>query len=81
MVTMKAALTSLTQGQMGRVDSINAGKDATKRLFEMGLNTNACVQIVKNDSGPLVISINGNKVALGRGLAEKVILRKGEPDA
>ena len=71
---MTKNLTSLGKGEGGRVNSIEAGRYATKRLYEMGLNTGALIKIIKNDSGPIIVSLNGNKVALGRGLAQKVIL-------
>lgn len=67
-------LTSLNVGHMGRVDRIDAGRTATKRLYEMGFNTGATVKIVKNDAGPVIVSLNGNRVALGRGLAGKIVL-------
>ncbi len=73
---MKTTLTELGPGERGQVKSIDAGRNATKRLYEMGFNTNAFVRIIKNDTGPVIVSINGNKVALGRGLAEKVVLAR-----
>lgn len=70
------SLTDFVTGDKGRVDSINAGRRASKRLYEMGFNTGASVKVVKNDSGPIIVSLNGNKVALGRGLAGKILLEK-----
>ena len=71
---MTRKLTTLGKGDGGRVMAIDAGKTATKRLYELGFNTGALVKIVKNDSGPVIVSLNGNKVALGRGLAGKILL-------
>lgn len=73
---MSENLTNLQPGERGRVSAIDAGKQATKRLYEIGFNTSAHVTVIKNDAGPVIVSINGNKVALGRGLANKVILSK-----
>ncbi len=67
-------LTMLRQGDKGKVNAIAAGRGATKRLYELGFNTSAFVKIIKNDVGPVIVSLNGNKVALGRGLASKIIL-------
>jgi ferrous iron transport protein A len=67
-------LDTLSKGDGGKVSGIDAGKYASKRLYEMGFNTGAPVKIVKNDSGPIIVSLNGNKVALGRGLARKIKL-------
>ncbi|NLF45094.1 MAG: hypothetical protein GX581_03365 [Syntrophomonadaceae bacterium] len=71
---MTRNLTKLGKGDGGRVKAIDAGKTATKRLYELGFNTGALVKIIKNDSGPVIVSLNGNKVALGRGLAGKILL-------
>lgn len=71
---MTKQLTTFCKGDGGRVKGIDAGKCATKRLYEMGFNTGAPIKIIKNDSGPVIVSLNGNKVALGRGLACKIIL-------
>ncbi len=71
---MGSNLTMLSKGQKGRVATVDAGKSATKRLYEMGFNTGASFTVIKNDSGPIIVSLNGNKVALGRGLAAKVLL-------
>lgn len=71
---MSRTLTAFNKGDSGQVSSIDAGKCATKRLYEMGFNTGASVKIIKNDAGPVIVSLQGNKVALGRGLAGKIIL-------
>lgn len=73
---MTTTLATLRKGEKGKIDSIVAGKDAAKRLYEIGLNTRASIHIIKNDIGPIIVSINGNKVAVGRGLAEKVMILK-----
>lgn len=72
-VTNKGLL-AFSQGDVGKVKLIDAGKGATRRLYELGFNTGAPIKIVKNDFGPVIVSLAGNKVALGRGLAEKIIL-------
>lgn len=71
---MNKCLLTLNQGDAGKVKLIDAGKGATRRLYEMGFNTGAPVKIVKNDSGPVIVCLAGNKVAIGRGLAEKITL-------
>lgn len=71
---MNKGLLNLKKGEAGKVSLINAGKIATRRLYEMGFNTGAPVRIIKNDAGPVIVSLAGHKVALGRGLAEKIEL-------
>lgn len=69
-------LSGLSPGEKGRVEQIAAGACAAKRLYEMGFNTGAAVQVLKNDRGPIIVSLSGNKIALGRGLAAKMIVQK-----
>ena len=71
---MFIALANLHPGQEAVVKEIAAGTYATKRLYEMGFNTGANIKVVKNDRGPIIVSLSGNKIALGRGLAEKVMV-------
>ena len=68
------SLIQLNPGDKGHVKRICAGGCATKRLYEMGLNTGARFQVVKNDAGPIILHLSGNKIALGRGLAQKIIV-------
>ena len=76
---MQRLLTTLGKGEEGRVKTIRAGRHATKRLYEMGFNSGALVKVVKNDAGPVIVSLKGNKVALGRGLASKIELTGSKP--
>ncbi len=71
---MNTGLLVLKQGDSGVIRLIDAGKSAVRRLFEMGFTIGAPVKIVKNDAGPVIVSLAGNKIALGRGLAAKIIL-------
>lgn len=68
------SLATLNAGSSGKVERIIAGSSATKRLYEMGFNTGAQVKMIKNDRGPIIVSLGGNKIALGRGLAEKMLI-------
>lgn len=67
-------LLTFHQGDAGRVQHIDAGRRATHRLHELGFCKGALVKMVRNDGGPVIVSLSDNKVALGRGLAEKIIL-------
>ena len=71
---MDKNLLTLNKGDAGRVKSIEAGRCATRRLYEMGFNIGAPIKVIKNDAGPIIVSLAGNKIALGRGLAEKINL-------
>lgn len=76
---MSKNLLALKQGDTGRVKFIDTGRRGARRLYEMGFNVGSPVRMIKNDIGPVIVSLSGNKVALGRGMAEKVLLEMKEP--
>lgn len=65
-------LVDLKVKERGVVKDISGGREARKRLCELGLNRGAKVEMVKNDLGPLILNLSGNKLALGRGLATSI---------
>ncbi len=71
---MSKHLSEIMPGNSGKILHISAGDGATRRLYEMGFCTGALVKVVKNDVGPVIVSLKGGKIALGRGLASKVEL-------
>lgn len=64
-----------SQGEKGFIENILGGEKVSKRLYEMGFNKGAEVKIVKNDVGPLIVSLSGSKIAIGRGMAQKIVVR------
>ncbi|MCG3253919.1 MAG: ferrous iron transport protein A [Candidatus Heimdallarchaeota archaeon] len=63
----------LQVGRKGLVGKIVGGRSACKRLNELGLVPGAEIEMVnKIANGPVMIRVKGSKLALGRGLANKV---------
>ncbi len=73
---MNTSLAQLDTGKTGKIEKIHAGRCAAKRLYEMGLNVGATFEVVKNDMGPVIVSLFGNNVAVGRCLAQKIIVNQ-----
>lgn len=71
---MTQAMTFFSKGSRGKVYDIVGGRTASKRLFEMGFNKGQEVEVIKNDIGPLVVGLNGCRIAIGRGMAQKILL-------
>lgn len=69
-------LTDLTSEEKGQIVEISRGCTANKRLHELGLYKGVNFTVLKNDMGPVILRIAGNKLALGRGLAEKVLVKQ-----
>ncbi len=72
----KKNLTDLEDGQTGIIDSISGGKEAAKRLADLGLTTGTVIKVLRRTlfSGPVQIEVCGSKLVLGRGLASKIMI-------
>jgi len=80
----KVPLTALKDGETGILTSIEAshgrgrgrGWGFEKRLMDMGLTPGTKVTVVKSAPfhGPLEILVRGSRLALGRGMAERIFV-------
>lgn len=69
-------LDSIRTGQKARVVEVLGGWGLRQKLNELGIVPNQVIS-VSNSSiwrGPIVVRINSNEVALGRGVARKVVV-------
>jgi DtxR family Mn-dependent transcriptional regulator len=77
-------LTALRDGETGTVTSIKSGHGRgrgrgwgfEKRLMDMGFTPGTRVTVVKSAPfhGPLEILVRGSRLALGRGMAERIFV-------
>lgn len=73
-------LTALKDKETGTVTSIKSGRGRgwgfEKRLMDMGLTPGTKVTVVKSAPfhGPLEVLVRGSRLALGRGMAEKIFV-------
>jgi DtxR family Mn-dependent transcriptional regulator len=80
----EVALTALKKGETGTVSSIRAGHGRGrvfgKRLMDMGLTPGTKVTIVKSAPfhGPMEIRVRGSRLAVGRGIAERIFVEKAK---
>lgn len=72
----EVSLTLLKPCEVGTIKEISGCCSAKKRLYELGLNKGTQVKMVKNDLGPIILNVSGFKLALGRGLAKKIIIER-----
>jgi Fe2+ transport system protein FeoA len=81
---MKLPLTALREGETGIITSVKAGSGAgrgwgfKKRLMDMGLTPGTLVTVVSSAPfhGPLEVSVRGSRLALGRGMAQRIFVEK-----
>ena len=81
---LEVPLTSLRDGETGILTSIKAGHGRgqgegwgfEKRLMDMGLTPGTKVTAVKSAPfhGPIEILVRGSRLALGRGMAERIFV-------
>jgi ferrous iron transport protein A len=75
-MALSMPLNALGMGESGAVDNIVGGEILCKKLMEMGFNKGAVIQVVKNDSGALIVKVGGTKLVVARGMAQKVMMRE-----
>ena len=71
-------LTMLSKGKGCRIREVRAGLELRRRLTEMGFTPSSSVRLIGCERGALLVSVNGTRYALGRGMAMKIMV---EPDA
>ncbi|HDL50412.1 MAG TPA: hypothetical protein ENG37_00185 [Firmicutes bacterium] len=70
-------LLSLSAGDEGEVVSIRGGRGMVQRLLDMGLTPGTRIMVIrKAPFGPLEISVRGYHLALGRGIAQRIWVRR-----
>ena len=90
---MKLLLSQLKAGEKGRITSIKMsgghgrgwkrrgrGWGLERRLMDLGLTHNTPVHVVKSApfNGPIEVIVRGSRLALGRGIAERVLVEVEE---
>lgn len=64
-----------TEGQKVVLKDIASGAKLKKKLLGMGLTPGIEFSVVnKTTTGPLLINIRGTRLALGRGVASKIVV-------
>ncbi len=75
---MDQSLALAAPGQRVRITGYQGGRMLRARLLALGLNLGQVVEILQNNRGLIIIGINGGRVALGRGISQKIL---AEPEA
>ena len=69
-------LSLVRAGSRVRLVSVQAGRGLAKRLADMGFVPGDEIQVVSNGvPGPLVVLVKGSRLVLGRGMAEKILVK------
>ncbi len=70
-------LTTIESGKSVILLYIDGGYGSQKKLLDMGLIPGESIKIINNSGlGSLTVNIKGSRLALGRGLAEKIFVKE-----
>lgn len=70
-------LSSLAAGERGVVVEMNGGRGLLCRMTSLGFTPGAEVTVMQNyGRGPLITQVRGGRVALGRGEAGRIYVRR-----
>ena len=74
---MKRTLVNLTNNEEGLIFSVEGGIGARAKLEAMGIRPGKKIKKTSSQifKGPVVIEIDGRDIALGYGLAKKVLVK------
>lgn len=70
---MGEPLAAVPSGQRVRITGHKGGRMLRARLLALGLNLGREVDVLQNNRGLIIVGINGGRVALGRGISQKIL--------
>ena len=74
---MEIPLNALGKGEHATVYMLSGGRSVSNRLVSLGFTPGVELDMVQNfGRGPLIVALRGTRVALGRGEAEKILVRR-----
>jgi len=69
-------LSSIKPGNEVTILDINGGRGIRSRLYSMGLVPGTKLKVLNgNTAGPIMIVVRDSRLALGQGMAQKIIVR------
>lgn len=73
---LRKPLVELRAGEIGTVVQIDGGFGVQRRLATLGIRINKKVRMITSQPfrGPIVVEIDRTHVAIGRGMARKVLV-------
>jgi Fe2+ transport system protein FeoA len=71
-------LTQAVIGQPLLLVKIDGGKDVNRRLIELGLTPGVKLRLIQDSGGPVILAVRDSRIALGRGMANKIIVSPEE---
>lgn len=68
-------LAFLSEGEEGEIADVRGGRGMIQRLSDMGFTPSTKIRVLKsNPAGPMLVDVRDARIALGRGVAMKIIV-------
>jgi ferrous iron transport protein A len=71
---LETPLAAIPTGRRVRISNFAGGRMMRSRLASMGINLDQEVTILQNNRGLIMVGVNGGRVALGRGVSQKILV-------
>ncbi len=72
-------LSEIRKGEKGTLELMQTHMGLSNRLFALGLTPGVTVEMIQNyGRGPLIVNVRGTHVALSRGMARHLFIKKEE---
>lgn len=79
LLNTKVPLVDLARGEHGTLLDFTDERQVTNRLASLGFTPGAGVDMTQNyGRGPLIVTVRGTRVALGRGEAERIFVLRSQ---
>ncbi|MCG5515450.1 MULTISPECIES: FeoA family protein [unclassified Ectothiorhodospira] len=72
------ALTMAQEDQTVRVVALRAGRNLDRRLTELGIHIGSELRVVQRQGNALVVSRDNARIAIGAGMAMKILVAPAE---
>jgi ferrous iron transport protein A len=70
------SLTKAKSGHRYKIIGINGGGEVQTRLASLGIIPGQCIRVLQPGRfGPAMVAVKGAKLALGRGVSAKILIR------
>ena len=77
MISGSMPLAMADPGRVLTVTGINAGRGLQRRLADMGLTPGVQIRVMNGQcAGPVLIDLRGSRLGLGRGVAQKILVKE-----
>ena len=78
MINQGMPLAMARPGELVTVIGVRAGWGLQRRLADMGLTPGVQIRVINSQMpGPVLIELRGARLALGHGVAQKIVVKEG----